>query len=75
MTVQVEENSICTFFYFLEVGHGKVESNQNYCITHNEDACLTIKRSMVEFQTTIRYIEKYLESGMRILEIGIGIGQ
>ena len=53
----------------------RLKAIKNYCTTRNEDACLTIKRGMVEFQTTIRYIEKYLDFGMRILEIGIGIGQ
>ena len=46
-----------------------------YYETHNEDARLTNRRGRVEFLTTIRYIEKYLESGMKILEIGAGTGR
>lgn len=47
----------------------------NYYTTHNEDARLAPKRGMVEFLTTVHYIEKYLKPGMRILEIGAGTGR
>lgn len=53
----------------------RMEALKNYYATHNEDARLTPRRGMVEFLTTIRYIEKYLEPGMRILEIGAGTGR
>ena len=53
----------------------RMEALKNYYTTHNEDARLTPKRGMVEFLTTIRYIEKYLEPDMRILEIGAGTGR
>lgn len=33
------------------------------------------KRGQVEFLTTVRYIEKYLKAGMKILEIGAGTGR
>lgn len=53
----------------------RMEALKNYYATHNEDARLTPKRGMVEFLTTVRYVEKYLEPGMRILEIGAGTGR
>ena len=53
----------------------RMEALKNYYTTHNEDARLTPKRGMVEFLTTVRYVEKYLEPGMRILEIGAGTGR
>ena len=43
--------------------------------TINEDARLTSgKASRVEFLTTVRYIEKYLKSGDKILDVGAGTG-
>ena len=53
----------------------RMEELKNYYATHNEDARLTPKRGMVEFLTTVHYIEKYLEPGIRILEIGAGTGR
>ena len=53
----------------------RMEALKNYYTTHNEDARLTPKRGMVEFLTTVRYVEKYLKPGMRILEIGAGTGR
>ena len=53
----------------------RMEALKNYYTTHNEDARLTSKHGMVEFLTTVRYIEKYLKPGMRILEIGAGTGR
>lgn len=42
---------------------------------YDEDNRLTSKHGMVEFLTTIRYVEKYLKPGNRILEIGAGTGR
>lgn len=53
----------------------RMETLKNYYTTHNEDARLTSKHGIVEFLTTVRYVEKYLEHGMRILEIGVGTGR
>lgn len=53
----------------------RLEALTNYYMTHNEDTRLTLKRGMVEFLTTIHYVEKYLKPGMRILEIGAGTGR
>lgn len=41
----------------------------------DEDVRLRSPHGMVEFLTTMRYIEKYLKQGDRILEIGAGTGR
>jgi len=46
-----------------------------YYQTYDEDNRLTSKYGMVEFLTTMHYIEKYLHSNMRIMEIGAGTGR
>lgn len=55
----------------------RTEALKAYYETHDEDARLAPerKRGAVEFFTTVRYVEKYLEKGMRILEIGAGTGR
>ena len=47
----------------------------NYYDAHDEDGRLTTKYGRVEFLTTMHYVEKYIRSGMRILEIGAGTGR
>lgn len=42
---------------------------------YDEDGRLRSKHGMVEYLTTMRYIEKYLCPGMRILEIGAATGR
>jgi len=42
---------------------------------YDEDSRLLSRHGSVEFFTTIRYVEKYLKKGMRILEIGAGTGR
>lgn len=46
-----------------------------YYNTHDEDARLSPNRGQVEFLTTVRFIGKYLKTGMKILEIGAGTGR
>ena len=46
-----------------------------YYSNYNEDGRLRSKHGMVEYLTTMRYVEKYLRPGMRILEIGAGTGR
>ncbi len=46
-----------------------------YYETYDEDSRLLSRRGNVEFLTTMRYIEKYLQPGMRILEIGAATGR
>lgn len=42
---------------------------------YDEDNRLRSRYGMVEFLTTMRYIEKYLKPGMRVLEIGAATGR
>lgn len=46
-----------------------------YYSGYDEDSRLRSKHGMVEYLTTMRYIEKYLKPGMKILEIGAGAGR
>ena len=46
-----------------------------YYSNYDEDNRLRSKHGMVEFLTTMRYIEKYLQPGMRILEVGAATGR
>jgi len=41
----------------------------------DEDARLTTRYGAIEFITTMKYIEKYLQSGMKIIEIGAATGR
>lgn len=46
-----------------------------YYSGYDEDSRLRSKHGMVEFLTTMRYIEKYLRPEMRVLEIGAATGR
>ena len=46
-----------------------------YYGSHDEDNRLRSRHGSVEFLTTMRYIEKYLRPGMRVLEIGAATGR
>ena len=46
-----------------------------YYETHDEDGRLLSRTGQIEYLTTMRYIEKYLKPGMRILEIGAATGR
>ena len=48
---------------------------KTYYQNYDEDNRLRSRQGMVEFLTTMRYIEKYLKPGMRILEIGAATGR
>lgn len=47
----------------------------NYYGNYDEDGRLRSPHGMVEFLTTMRFVERYLEPGMHILEIGAGTGR
>ena len=47
----------------------------NYYNDYDEEGRLLLLHGQVEFLTTMRYIEKYLFPGARILEIGAGTGR
>lgn len=42
---------------------------------YDEDGRLRSRHGMVEYLTTMRYVEKYLRPGMRVLEIGAATGR
>ncbi len=46
-----------------------------YYEQYDEDGRLCSRHGSVEYLTTMRYIEKYLRTGMRILEVGAGTGR
>lgn len=48
---------------------------EDFYSNYDEDARLRSKHGMVEFLTTMRYVERYLRPGMKILEIGAGTGR
>ncbi|MDD6189889.1 MAG: class I SAM-dependent methyltransferase [Clostridiales bacterium] len=47
----------------------------SYYENYDEDNRLNTRRGMVEYITTMKYIDKYLRPGMRILEIGAATGR
>ena len=46
-----------------------------YYGSYDEDSRLRSRHGSVEFLTTMRYVEKYLKPGMRVLEIGAATGR
>jgi len=48
---------------------------KDYYETHDENSRFSANHGKVEYLTTLRYIEKYLRPGMRILEIGAATGR
>lgn len=47
----------------------------DYYENYDENGRLTSKHGKIEFATTMKYIEKYLKPGMRIMEIGAATGR
>lgn len=47
----------------------------NYYERYDEEGRLISKHGMVEYITTMKYIEKYLKPNMRVLEIGAATGR
>ncbi len=48
---------------------------QSYYENYDEDGRLLSRHGQVEYLTTMKYIDRHLHSGMRILEIGAGTGR
>lgn len=48
---------------------------EKYYQNYDEEGRLASRHGMVEFITTMKYIEKYLQPGMRIMEIGAATGR
>jgi ubiquinone/menaquinone biosynthesis C-methylase UbiE len=46
-----------------------------YYNNYDEDGRLASKHGQVEFLTTMKYINKFLKKGMRVLEVGAGTGR
>jgi len=46
-----------------------------YSTRCDEDARLTSRHGQVEYLTTMRYIERYLQPGMKLLEVGAATGR
>ena len=51
------------------------EAVTNFYTGYDEEARLTTRPGLVEFLTTMRYIEKYLPDGAKVLEVGAGTGR
>jgi len=55
-----------------------MESSQylvKYYSKYDEESRLTGRSGSIEFLTTMRYIEKYIKPGDRVLEIGAATGR
>lgn len=52
-----------------------IETITQFYNSYDEEGRLLSKHGQVEYLTTMRYIEKYLQPGMRILEIGAATGR
>ncbi len=48
---------------------------RNYYAGYDEEGRLLSRHGHVEFATTLRYIRRYLQPGMRVIEIGAGTGR
>ncbi len=52
-----------------------LEALRNFYEAYDEQERFSSRHGSVEFLTTVRYVERYLFSGARILEIGAGTGR
>ena len=49
---------------------------ETYYANYDEEGRLVkLRRGQVEYETTMRYIHKYLRPGAKVLEIGAGTGR
>lgn len=56
----------------VKTGNHLVDFYTTHC---DEDSRLLSKHGRIEFLTTVKYIEKYLKDGMKIIEIGAATGR
>ena len=61
--------------YILIRDSKKPEPLANYYNNYDEAGRLGSKHGQVEFMTTMRFIEKYLTPGVKVIEIGAGTGR
>ena len=67
---------VAPFFTFQEgITMDAKDYLSNYYEQYDEDGRLLSKHGKIEYITTMKYIEKYLNPGMRILEIGAATGR
>lgn len=53
----------------------QLEYLARYYENYDEDGRLLLRQGLVEYRTTMRYIEKYLRPNMHVCEIGAGTGR
>lgn len=64
------------FFVYLEsIEMETLQALTNFYSNYDEEGRLLSKHGQVEYLTTMRYIDKFLQPGMRILEIGAATGR
>lgn len=64
-----------TFEQLAKIENEAERVNRTYDIFNEESRLNHSKAARVEFLTTVRYIEKYLKDGDKILDIGAGAGE
>lgn len=57
-----------------QIKEEKEQVNELYNIFQEDDRLSHSPAAKIEFLTTVRYVEKYLKKGMRILDLGAGTG-
>jgi 2-polyprenyl-3-methyl-5-hydroxy-6-metoxy-1,4-benzoquinol methylase len=62
-------------FVYGEIEMETLKALTDFYSNYDEEGRLLSKHGQVEYLTTMRYIDKYLQPGMRILEIGAATGR
>ena len=53
----------------------EIDYLENYYNDYEEDTRLQSRHGQIEFITSMKYIEQYLEKGAKILDVGAGAGR